>query len=345
MNDNSKFKLGLFIIIAVTVFFIGLLILGSLDRFNEKAHLSTLVSESVQGLSVGSSVKYQGVPIGNVSNIMIYPENNMIHIDMEINISKFKMREPGSREPTTVSVEDFNERIVEDVKRGLRCRMELEGITGGKYIELSFEKDAVASDINAADYGLEYPYIPSQPSLISDLRGSVTSILAKLDSIDYKGLSDRANASLDALNERLNSPKLDETLDNVNATVAAARKSIENLEKLTDSDVRERIDTLTQNATDAANAVDSLAKTVESEIKVAEFAQISENLRTFLDTANRTSKTLDETLFNINNGVDALIELIQYLDSDPSSLIQGKKKPKSDGQTDAEVKKAERLKR
>ena len=103
MNDNSKFKLGLFIIFAAIIFFAALFILGTMDRFKEKAHLSTLVSESVQGLSVGSSVKYQGVPIGNVSEIMIYPTDNVIRIDMEINISKFKVQQPGQA-PSTISV-------------------------------------------------------------------------------------------------------------------------------------------------------------------------------------------------------------------------------------------------
>jgi len=329
MNDNSKFKLGLFIVIAAVVFFAGLLILGSLDRFKKKALITTLVSESVQGLSVGSSVKYQGVPIGNVREIMIYPSGNVIRIDMVINVSKFKMQEPG-QPPATVSVEEFEDGIAKAVEKGLRCRLELEGITGGKYVELNFDREAPAPAFSAEQFSLDCTYVPSLPSLISDLRGSVTSILAKLDSIDYKGISDRANATLDSINERLQSPKLDETLENVNAMVASARQSIDNLEKLTNSEVRDHIETLTKNANVAANAVESLAKSVEQELKSIEFAQIDENLRSFLATAIRTSKTLDETLFNVNNGVDALIELIQYLDSDPSALIQGKKKPKSD---------------
>ena len=329
MNDNSKFKLGLFIVFAAVVFFVGLLILGSLDRFKEKAYITTLVSESVQGLSVGSAVKYQGVPIGSVREIMIYPSGNVIRIDMEINISKFKMQEPGHA-PATVSVDEFEEGIARAVDRGLRCRLELEGITGGKYVELQFDKEAPPPEISAEQFALDCTYVPSLPSLISDLRGSITSILAKLESIDYKGISERAEATLDSINERLQSPKFDETLDNINAMVASARQSIDNLEKLTNSDVREQIETLTKNANDTVNAVESLAKSVELEIKSVEFAQISENLRSFLATAIRTSKTLDETLFNVNNGVDALIELIQYIDSDPSSLIQGKKKPRTD---------------
>ncbi len=329
MNDNSKFKLGLFIILATAVFFAALFILGTMDRFKEKAHISTLVSESVQGLSVGSSVKYQGVPIGNVCEIMIYPTDNVIRIDMEINISKFKVQQ-ANHAPVTIPIETFNEHVAEAVKKGLCCRMELEGITGGKYIELQLDKNSEPPKYDIAEFGLEYTYVPSQPSLISDLRGSVTSILAKLESIDYKGISDRTNAVLDSINERVNSPKFDETIDNVNAMVTEARKSIENLENLTNSDIRDKIDTISKNVNTAVTAVESLTKSVEVEIKSIEFGKIAENFRSFLSTAIRTSKTLDETLFNVDNGVDALIEFIQYIDSDPASLIQGKQKPKFD---------------
>jgi len=335
MNDNSKFKLGLFIILAAAVFFAGLLILGSLDRFKEKAYITTFVSESVQGLSVGSSVKYQGVPIGAVREIAIYPRGNVIRIDMEVNISKFKIQEEDG-DTVSITVDEFNKGIARAVEKGLRCRLELEGITGGKYVELQFDKDSTPPELSADQFALDAPYIPSLPSLISDLRGSVTSILAKLDSIDYKGLSDKANATLEAINER-SIPKLDATLDSVNSMITSiekdlipsAHQSIDNLEKLTGSDVRQRIETLIENAKLASESVQSLVKTVEEEIKVIEFGQISENLRAFLTNAIRTSSTLDDAIFNINNGVDALIELIQYIDSDPSALIQGKKKQKS----------------
>ena len=112
--------------------------------------------------------------------------------------------------------------------------------------------------------------------------------------------------------------------------VTSARKSIDNLEKITDISVRERIETLVDNAKVAAESVESLAKTVQEEIRAIEFTQISENLRAFLSNAIRTSKTLDDAIINVNNGVDALIELIQYIDSDPSALIQGKKKQRSE---------------
>ena len=98
MTDNSKFKLGLFIVVATVIFFAGLMILGSFEQFKEKAHICTLVSESVQGLSVGSSVKYMGVPVGSVREISIYSHDNIIRIDMEIKLSSFKAV-PGGQGP------------------------------------------------------------------------------------------------------------------------------------------------------------------------------------------------------------------------------------------------------
>ncbi|MBR5681111.1 MAG: MCE family protein [Clostridia bacterium] len=264
MTDNSKFKLGLFIIIAVIVFFAGLMILGSFEQFKEKAYVTTLVSESVQGLSVGSSVKYMGVPIGSVREISIYPSGNVIRIDMEIKLGAFRTK--ADADENTVTVEEFQDRIAKAVDRGLRCRMELEGITGSKYVEFNFDPEAPAPTIDATQYALDNTYVPSLPSLISDLRGSVTGILAKLESIDYKGISDRANDTLDTLNARLSSPKFDETLDNVNSMIASAKKSIDNLEKLTDADVRGQIESLTENAKVAVAAGESLAKTLEQEI-------------------------------------------------------------------------------
>ena len=107
MTDTSKFKLGLFIIIAVIVFFAGLMILGSFEQFKEKAYVTTLVSESVQGLSVGSSVKYMGVPIGSVREISIYPSGNVIRIDMEIKLGSFRSKADADVDTVTVEVTDL----------------------------------------------------------------------------------------------------------------------------------------------------------------------------------------------------------------------------------------------
>ncbi len=49
-----------------------------------------MVSESVQGLSSGSAVKFQGVPVGIVRDITISTKSQRIRIDMEVRLSKFK---------------------------------------------------------------------------------------------------------------------------------------------------------------------------------------------------------------------------------------------------------------
>src|ERR1017187_5541096 len=63
------FKLGLFVIGATIVLILLLLILGSGRWFQSKVAIETYLNESVQGLEVGSKVKYRGVVVGEVTRI------------------------------------------------------------------------------------------------------------------------------------------------------------------------------------------------------------------------------------------------------------------------------------
>src|SRR6185369_10194716 len=65
----NYFKLGLFVILALTSLVILLIVIGSGRAFQQKITIETYFNESVQGLDVGSKVKYRGVVIGEVTKI------------------------------------------------------------------------------------------------------------------------------------------------------------------------------------------------------------------------------------------------------------------------------------
>src|SRR5512137_3141256 len=65
----NYFKLGLFVIGAVVSLAILLVIIGSGRAFQQKITIETYFNESVQGLDIGSKVKYRGVVIGEVTKI------------------------------------------------------------------------------------------------------------------------------------------------------------------------------------------------------------------------------------------------------------------------------------
>ena len=62
-------KLGLFVIGAVVAAVLLLLIVGSGRWFQSKTVIETYFNESVQGLDIGSKLKYRGVTIGEVTKI------------------------------------------------------------------------------------------------------------------------------------------------------------------------------------------------------------------------------------------------------------------------------------
>ena len=65
----NYFKLGLFVIGAVIAGVVLLVVIGSGRWFQPKLMVETYFNESVQGLEIGSKLKYRGVVIGEVTRI------------------------------------------------------------------------------------------------------------------------------------------------------------------------------------------------------------------------------------------------------------------------------------
>ena len=65
----NYFKLGLFILIGFFFLASTVIILGAGKLFTRTITLETYINESINGLEVGSTVKYRGVKIGAVKRI------------------------------------------------------------------------------------------------------------------------------------------------------------------------------------------------------------------------------------------------------------------------------------
>ncbi len=157
-------------------------------------------SESVQGLEVGSTVKYRGVTIGRVSDIGLvsaeYAEGKpldlerrtyrLVFVRFQVDTSKL------GQVPDTASA----------VGLGLRARLASQGITGLSYLELDF--------VDPARYpALEVPwqpkaqYIPSMPSTLTQVQDAAQQVLARLNRIDIDKLSNQLNSVLADLHDEM----------------------------------------------------------------------------------------------------------------------------------------------
>ena len=213
MLEANKVKLGLFVVFSVVVFFCVIAMLGVLDVLQPRVHVMTLFKESVQGMESGSPVKFRGVPIGKVSNIVINAKKKLIRVDMDIDLDK--VRTESSSSSGKLTPQQFYEFIDREVSSGLRCRMEFAGITGLKYLEIDYQGTDEKPSEFLADAGLAHDgayYIPSTPSLLSGLRTSLSDTLSKIASIDYKKIADELTSALESANKLFSDPRIREII-------------------------------------------------------------------------------------------------------------------------------------
>ncbi|MBO5724258.1 MAG: MCE family protein, partial [Lentisphaeria bacterium] len=119
MQEVNKFKLGLFVLFAIFLFVLAITFMGIFDSFMPKARVTTIVSESVQGLSNGSAVKYKGVPIGTVTDILILTTTGQIQINFEVDLSRFRKKiSDGSGKGHITTQQQFYAYLLARVHRG-----------------------------------------------------------------------------------------------------------------------------------------------------------------------------------------------------------------------------------
>ncbi len=129
MRDKSSLytKVGLFVLITILTFFVGIFIFTGDKKFFEKEYYVKTYFENTAGLLTGAYVRLSGVKIGNVHRID-FPgstEENFVEVTLRVN-------KQGAM------------RITPDSKATIRT----EGLLGASYIEIIRGKQPSFSDIS-----------------------------------------------------------------------------------------------------------------------------------------------------------------------------------------------------
>ncbi len=327
--ESDKFKLGLFIIVSFLVICTLFVVFGLFDYGSRKAPMTTLFSESVQGLESGSLVKLRGVPIGKVRNITISMEDKLIRVDMDINISKVNMRPVGKLEHKKITEADFYAMMLKEISSGLRARLEMSGITGGKYIEFDYHQSDVPEepDSNMPRPGFDSSgvfFMPSEPSMLAGLRSSVSEIVAKIASVDYKGISEKLEKVLENTNSLISDPSLKQMLHNSDELSARLTVTVANLNKAL---TEERLQKISEEASQTLANLQALTAKMQVILEEAKVKETTSSFREAADSVSDARKSMKNTLAKLNDTLDSVDELIRTLEENPRSIISGKAIP------------------
>ena len=192
METRAEYVLVGGFVLALIALLVGGVLWLVQAQFNAQAARYDIYFEgSVAGLDSGSTVRYNGVPIGRVHDIGIDP-NNLQRVRVTIEVK-----------PTIL------------IKSDAVAQLELQGLAGGAYVEITGFNSAAPQLVAQDDQ--PYPVITAQHSQLEQVVNAAPEILGKLSI-----LADQLN---DITNDK-NRVALSQTLDNLRQVtdVAALHK-------------------------------------------------------------------------------------------------------------------------
>ena len=201
----NYFKLGLFVIGAVLAGVAVLLIIGTGRWLKPRAVMETYFNESVQGLDIGSKMKYRGVVIGEVTRISFtYVKYEQ---DKPMTERKRYVMVEAQLEPRLVGGRAANdiaspESTKIEVERGLRVHLAPQGITGTNYLELDYV-DALPAPVLPIDWVPDNIYIPSTPSTVTTFVNAASEIVDRLHRLDIETTLANLNKLLTTATDRV----------------------------------------------------------------------------------------------------------------------------------------------
>jgi ABC-type transporter Mla subunit MlaD len=313
----NYFKLGLFIIIAVVLGIAAVLILGAGRIFQKRYTIETYLDQSVQGIDVGSKVKYRGVHIGSVRRIGFtrdrYPDpkasptnHSYVLVEIEVSSLPFAMSSP----------EELIKTLPAEVRQGLRTRLTSQGVTGTSYVEIDY-LDPAKYPVLPIDWEPVQPYIPAAPSVLPKIVNSAEDLFTKLDQIDFTRIATNAERLIASLDEKVDQLPLGMLGTNAVSLIADVRETNQRLQKYLD---RPELDSLLK---DASGAVAGLRRTAESPALTNSVAQLQRTLRRFDQLAAGKDNDLEIALGNLRVLTENLKELSENAKRYPAQLLFG----------------------
>lgn len=299
MKQASYFRIGLFIVVGLLLLAGGLVIFGAGQFFKKKIYVETYVDATIQGIEVGSPVKFRGVTVGKATKVSFlfneYPEvdrarvANYVVILMEIDTEIF---------PNMFEDRNLQPEIDEAVQKGLRVQIEPQGITGMNYLEINYVEKSRYAPIQFI-WKPRYYYLPYAPGELTSMLDSINKMMHEVENLNIQGIGTKTMT----------------LLDNVNKTVVDAQ-----FPKLS-ADAQKVCNDISKAVNDAK--VGQLSD--ETRELLAQVEKSNEQLRKILGNLEPASRLnaddIDATLANLRIISDNLRAASGEISRDPSRLI------------------------
>ena len=327
MNKKiSPTLIGAFVAGAVALVVITVVILGSGRLFRRSTEFILYFDSSINGLRIGAPVKFRGVEIGAVKDILLQlgPDLEVSRIPVIITIDQKKITRRGG---SAASLDD-PEAVKNAIDGGLRGQLHTESLlTGLLYIELDFVPDAPANFVQAQENVQPYQEIPTVPTVLEQAQDTASRIIAKFQDIDFQALINSLQKAAAGIEATTNSPALRTALQSLEQAlpkVEEAMASIRNVASTLDQSIQGVSGDLQKTAGEARTTLQQAGETM----KRAE--ETISSVRGVIDADSPTFYELTKSLREVSAAARSLRQLTNYLERNPRALIFGKPESKEE---------------
>lgn len=199
-TPQFKFRLGLFVIIGIAIFVLGIFIIGKQKNLFNPVFSLNANFQNVSGLQVGNIVRFSGINIGTVETIEILND-------------------------TTVKVQMLIKKEVEKfIKTDSRAGIGADGLIGDKNVVIS-PGETSTKTVKSGDF-----IASNEPLQMDDIMRSlkVTADNAALASEDVAGIVNKINNGEGTLGRLIQDKKM---ANNIDQTIVNMKTSTEKLDE------------------------------------------------------------------------------------------------------------------
>ena len=317
--------IGAFVFGAIVIGIGAVLFFGSANLFAKKQIYETYFDQSVNGLAIGSNVKYKGVTVGKVTKVQLkfqgQGEAPIVRVLYEVNtdnlLNKFGLS-------IILNDRKFHERAIAN---GFRAKLDFESLISGQlFIALDFYKDT-GPPVLHLEPDQDIFEIPPQPSDIEAILANLTKAIGNIGSVDFASLANQLQATLKSANDGIEAMHLDRlgsSLDKAANSISTLANGNEVKSALVS--VRESFDQLTVTLKDLNPAVGDLKPTLDqAKAALTNLQKSTAQLDQLLKSDSNFRYQLDSSLSEIGAAAAALQQLADFLQRHPNSLLFGRK--------------------
>ncbi len=338
-KEVNRIAIGGFVVGAIGLAVLSVLLFGS-GRFFQKKTMHVMFFEgSVKGLNVGAPVKFRGVDIGMVKDILltINPQDLEFYVPVYVEIFKNRISILGSE---SQEKEFYDEEGVETLvtEMGMRAQLQMQSfVTGQLFINYDFYPETPLKRVGLEKKVYEVPTIPTALQMVTD---TVEEILAELRKVNFHEIVGNFAETAEGINELVNSYDMRETVASFNKAILDMQKLVRSTNSLVAS-VNGKVDTVADSFTATMQDTRKLVNSIDSRID-SSASDLRETLTAVQASFEKASGLLTEaekliannsdlrreimmTLESVTDASRSMEELTDYLQQHPDAIIKGKK--------------------